>query len=364
MNLSLKKVEANRNFANKVWNAARFVIMAIQEAGEKAKNPSDMAGQKNFPLAALLASEESPAPDHPYPTLADAWIHARLRALIREVDRLFQNYYYGEAGRQIYDFFWSEFADWYIETAKLQLVDSKLAQSTARTLVEILDACLRLLHPFTPFVTEEAWRHLRLAVREFLPDLLPGYTPSQNWEEALIIARWPEPSRKELWEDKVIFDFSLIMDMIRSIRNLRAERKVAPGVRLPAIIVGGPHKVMLRSQTQVICSLAKLKPDQVTIVENLNERPDGHIPLVVGAVEIHLPLTSLVDLDEERARLEKDLKEALAQVERLETLLAGPFKDRAPRQIVENERAKLETYREKVNKLKNQLSFFGPELAS
>ncbi len=353
MNLSLKKVEANRNFANKVWNAGRFVIMAVQEAGEKAKNYLHLADSQETPLAAGKSS----MPEYPYPTLADAWIHARLRALIREVDRHFQNYYYGEAGRQIYDFFWSEFADWYIEAAKMQLAgDGRLAKSTARTLVEILDASLRLLHPFTPFVTEEVWGHLRRAVQEYLPDLFPGYPPTPNWEEALIIARWPEPPAKQPWEDSVIADFSLIMEMIRSIRNLRAERKVAPGVRLPAIIAGGPHTGRLRSQIQVICSLAKLSSDQVTIIENLDERPEGHIPLVVGPVEIHLPLASLIDPQQDRTRLEKELEEAMAQVERLEALLAGPFKDRAPHQIVENERAKLETYREKVNKIKNQLA--------
>ena len=356
MNLSLKKVEANRNFANKVWNASRFVIMAVQQASAKVKSLSEAETLKVLSPAAH-SSGESFRLGHPYPTLADAWIHARLRALIREVERLFQNYYYGEAGRQIYDFFWSEFADWYIEIAKLQLPgNGGLALATARTLVETLDTCLRLLHPFTPFVTEEAWGHLRRTVREYLPDLTPGYSPSPNWEEALIVARWPQSSQKEPWEDQVISDFSLIMDMVRSIRNLRAEKKVAPAVRLPAIIAGGPRTEMLRHQAPVIASLAKLRSEQLTIMESLTDKPDSHIPLVVGAVEIYLPLASLIDRIEERARLEKDLEEALAQVQRLETLLASPFKDRAPRHIVDNERVKLETYQEKVKRIKHQLS--------
>ena len=131
MNLSINKVEANRNFANKIWNAARFVLGALEQVKDL-----------NVPI------DET----EPIPSLADQWIMARLSILIRDVERLFQNYQYGEAGRQIFDFFWNEFADWYLEIAKLQLVESdRLAFSTARNLVQVLDTCLRMLHPFTPF---------------------------------------------------------------------------------------------------------------------------------------------------------------------------------------------------------------------
>ena len=136
-NLSIKKVEANRNFANKVWNAGRFTIGALPQA------PAQPSGDPQW-------------------TLADRWIRARLRALIRDVDRLFASYQYGEAGRQIYEFFWSEFADWYVEIAKQQLAEGgDRAFYTAQTLTRTLDACLRLLHPYTPFVTETVWGHLK-----------------------------------------------------------------------------------------------------------------------------------------------------------------------------------------------------------
>ena len=144
MSLSIKKVEANRNFANKIWNAGRFVIGALSQVPAAPAGPPDW-------------------------TLADSWIWARLQGLVRDVDRLFSTYQYGEAGRQIYDFFWSEFADWYLEIAKLQIAESikgagqggDRAFYTAYTLVRVLDASLRLLHPFTPFVTEELWGHLK-----------------------------------------------------------------------------------------------------------------------------------------------------------------------------------------------------------
>ena len=146
-NLSLKKVEGNRNFANKIWNAGRFVISAI--------NPSPLP-----PFPGSRASSRAKAEW----SLADSWIWARLYALVREVERLFQAYQYGEAGRQIYEFFWNDFADWYVEVAKLQMQKEETREQTVVTLVRVLDMCLRLLHPFTPFVTEELWGHLRQAV--------------------------------------------------------------------------------------------------------------------------------------------------------------------------------------------------------
>ncbi len=159
MNLSVKKVEANRNFANKVWNAGRFVISAISaltavplptEDGNEPKKPAGL------PFGGLS----------PY-TLADSWIWARLQQLIRDVERLFQTFQYGEAGRQIYEFFWSDFADWYVEIAKQQMQSEVTKEQTIRMLTGVLDTSLRLLHPFTPFITEELWGHLRNAVLEF-----------------------------------------------------------------------------------------------------------------------------------------------------------------------------------------------------
>jgi valyl-tRNA synthetase len=216
MNLSLKKVEANRNFANKVWNAARFIISSIQELGDREISPE----------ASTMERRESRFPAGW--TLADAWINARVRSLLRDVERLFENYQYGEAGRQIYEFFWNEFADWYLEIAKLQLAESReRAFSTARFLVRILDASLRLLHPFTPFFTEEIWGQLKQVASKVSPD----FAPEGGWEQALIVARWPETVLEAPWEGQAEVDFTLMMDIVRSIRNLRAEKNVNPGRR-------------------------------------------------------------------------------------------------------------------------------------
>jgi valyl-tRNA synthetase len=327
MNLSVKKVEANRNFANKVWNMGRFIIGALAQIPEKPASEPDW-------------------------TLADRWIQARLAALVREVDRLFNTYLFGEAGRQIYDFLWGEFADWYIEIAKLQLAEGgDRAFYTAQTLTHTLDACLRLLHPYTPFVTEELWGHLKRACQEHSSLL----TPETGWEEALIIARYPEPKPKADWEDAVVSRFNLVMDVVRSIRNMRAEKKVTPGKRIPATLVGGEQAGILKQQSAAIAVLAHLDPAEMKILPSLAEKPQGQASLVVSGVEIYLPLADLVDIDAERLRLQKELDEAESQIARLETLLGGDFAKKAPAPLVEKERQKLETFRENALKLRRQL---------
>jgi valyl-tRNA synthetase len=333
MNLSLKKVEANRNFANKVWNASRFVLGSLEQLVESP-----------------LTDQEAEAA----PTLADQWILARLATLKRDAERLIQNYQYGEAGRQIYDFFWNEFADWYVEIAKLQLSgDTKTAYVTARNLVQVLDSCLRLLHPFTPFVTEEIWGHLKVAASAVKPAINPHH--DSEWEEALIIARWPEPTSEASWEHQAVSDFSLIMDIVRAIRNWRAENNVKPNQHIPTILVGGEHTPVLQGQSATIAALARLDIEQLTIQESLAEKPKGYVALVVGVVEAYLSMAELVDSTEQRARLEKDLSEANAQIARLEALLDSPFTEKAPVNVVENESQKLAAYREKVDKIKKQL---------
>ncbi len=327
-NLSLKKVEANRNFANKIWNATRFVISALQGA------PASSQGDPDW-------------------TLADSWIWARLQSLIREVERLFNNYQYGEAGRQIYDFFWGEFADWYLEIAKIQLNEgADRAYYTAYTLVRVLDMCMRLLHPFTPFITEELWSHLKRASMDHSPNL----APAGGWEQALIVAHWPEPRSDEGWETVKVANFSLVMDIVRAIRNLRAEKNVKPGRRISAILISPDYAHVLQEQSAAIAALARLDQKNLTISTSLAEKPSGHIALVVGPMEIYLPLAQLVDVVEERARLEKDLAETESQITRLAELLAGPFSYKAPDSVVAKESEKLQLYKQTAEKLRAQLS--------
>ena len=329
-NLSLEKVEANRNFANKVWNAGRFVISMIN--GLPSPNGRAAGGEgDNW-------------------TLADSWIWARLQDLIRNVERLFTGFQYGEAGRQIYDFFWSDFADWYLEIAKLQMQNPEMQYSTARTLSRVLDTSLRLLHPFTPFVTEELWGHLRSTILESpITDL------AEDWSEVLITASWPEERDPEGWEDGKIADFALIQEVVRSIRNLRAEKGVQPGKRIEATFVGGEKTPLVREQVEVIAMLAKLDGEKTSVVESIPEKPEGSVALVVGPIEIFIPLEGMVDLAAERDRLEAELKEAESHILRLEKMLSSPFAKKAPAAVVDKEREKLAGYKETAEKIKAQL---------
>ena len=346
MNWSSKKVEANRNFANKVWNAARFVVSAISE--QRSGDPGQQASATN---------PTSPTHQIEFATLPDRWILARLASLRRDVDRLFQSYQYGEAGRQIYEFFWSEFADWYIEVAKLQMAEgSGRAEYTKRVLAYVLDHSLRLLHPFTPFVTEELWGYLKKAI--IGQESIPLYTPEGGWEPALIVARWPEAAPVEAWEAGAVTDFPVVMEVVRAIRNLRAENNVKPGRRIPAILVSANWQTVLHQQANTIAVLAHLDIKNLQILPAIESKPEGHIALVVGPIEIYLPLTGMVDVQEEKNRLEKELERVDSRSQDLEKLLSGPFAEKAPASVVQKEREKLIGLRETAEKLRVQLRVF------
>ena len=327
MNLSIKKVEANRNFANKLWNAGRYLI------GNLGALPSEPENEPEW-------------------TLADRWIKARLNQLRETVNSLFKSYQFGEAGRQIYDFFWTEFADWYIEISKNQIVEGgDRAYYTINTLVEVFDTCLRFLHPFMPYVTEALWGHLKSTCQETSPSL----SPNGGWEDALIIARWPEKKGLEDWEKQAEEDFNLIQEMIRAIRNIRAEYKVQSGHRIACVISAGEKIDIIQSQRQTFISLAGVDPDAFTVVSTPLEPSEERITLVITPIEISLPLAGLIDIAAERERLEKELVEAESQITRLENLLNSPFAEKAPPAVVEKEREKLASYRETAERIKQQL---------
>jgi valyl-tRNA synthetase len=331
-NVGLKKVESNRNFANKLWNVGRFVINAVSGVTPQVSGTAD----------------QSLNTDHW--TLADSWIWAKMQGLIRDVERQFQNFQYGQAGQQIYDFLWSDFADWYVEIAKEQMQNAESRTQTIETLARVFDLSLRLLHPFTPFVTEELWGHLRSALRESsLKDV------TQDWPTALIVAKWPEPRQPEGWEVDKIADFEMLQEIVRSIRNLRAEKGVAPSKKIAASISAGAKTGLLSEQFNTIASLSGLNEAELKIEESLKEKPKDSVTLVVGSVEIHIPLAGMVDLAEERSRLEKELKEAESHIERLEKLLSSDFVNKAPAQVVQKERDKLAAYKETAEKIKAQL---------
>jgi valyl-tRNA synthetase len=353
VNLSLTRVEANRNFANKMWNAARFVISVLA-----AKRLSGQAFQ-------LLDAETLRRYDAL--TLSDRWILSRHNRLISNVTRLMEDWQFGEAGRQIYDFLWGEYCDWFIEISKIRLYgEDEEARETARqVLVHVLDRTLRLLHPFMPFVTEEIWQHLKGSgnqgvsspksqvpghLRPATCDLRPDW---MQWPEALIVASWPEPGPTD---EAAEAEMALIMEMVHTIRNARAEYAVEPGRRIEAIIAAGEEYDLLTDQKDILVSLARLEAERLHIARALKEKPTQALTLVVGGVEIYLPLAGMVDLEKERQRLTAEVAEVTKGIAGSEKLLASKdFLAKAPAQVVQRERDKLAGYRQRQAKLQERL---------
>jgi valyl-tRNA synthetase len=324
MNLNLQRVEASRNFANKIWNAARFIVTNLEDA------------DNDVPLACL--------------SLPDQWIVSRLNRLIAEVTELFDTFQHGEAGRRIHDFLWNEFCDWYIEACKIRLVKGNSApaeRATAQaTLVSVLERALRLLHPFMPFVTEEIWQHLKAA--------WPG--AECCWEEALIITPWPKAD-PALRDDQAEEDMALLMDLIRQIRNARAEFDVTPGKPIPAIVAAGDKLPLLEGERGLLTFLARVDEQQLTLSRTVHEKPHKAIALVAAhGVEAYLPLAGMVDLDQETARLRKALAEVEREIQRARGMLANEsFVSKAPAHVIQQQRDRLAEQQERRSRLQARL---------
>jgi valyl-tRNA synthetase len=301
LNLSMDRVEANRNFANKIWNAARFVISTLE--GERPTGEPSREGL----------------------SMPERWNLSRLHRLIENVNRLFETFQYGEAGRQIYDFLWGEYADWSIEISKVALYgDDQAEKSRSRhVLTYTLDQCLRMLHPFVPFVTEEIWQHL----------------PHEG--EALIIAGWPE-ANPAFFDEQAESDMGLLMELIRGIRNLRTEYDVPPSRKITAQISAGAHAQMLGEYRELFTRLANVDGESLDVQEHITTPPNQAATVSAGEVLVYLPLAGLVDLAVEKERLNKELTALAEQIAKAEGLLSNEgFSSRAPAEVVQKERDKL-----------------------
>ncbi|MDJ0754387.1 MAG: valine--tRNA ligase [Ardenticatenaceae bacterium] len=327
LNLSLAKVESNRNFANKIWNMARFITRNLDRATAADK------------------------PQTPQYTIADQWILSRLQETIESVNRLFDGYLFGEAGRQINDFLWGDFADWYVETAKVQLKEGgSRAWTTLAVLRQVLDQALRLLHPYIPFVTEETWQQVKQAFQS--ADL--AIEPAEGWPEALIVADWPTPAGLDL---PAAADYELFRDLVRAIRNARAEAKVTPGRKIAALITG-PKAAAFRTLQASLAFLAGLDEEKLEISDNA-AAPENCVTLSMGDITCYLPLAGMVDLEQEQKRLQKELDETRQQINRVRNLLNGPFAEKAPAPVVAKERDKLTRLQAAENELAERLESMG-----
>ena len=322
-----ERIAANRNFANKLWNIGRMILGTLDTIPQQAETANA--------------------------TLPDRWIRQRMEQVVEDVDRLFAAHQYGEAGRQIYDFIWTEFADWYLEIAKLQLAEGgQRAFTTAELLVQTLETSLRLLHPFMPFVTEELWGHLRGACSQHAA----GFEPAgAEWGEALMLSEWPKPDSSASAEASVLELFGTMQQLVTAIRNVRAENGVDPRRLVAAHLGVGDALEAFQELSPAICAMAGIDPLQLTIESEIGDAPTDAIPLVVQGIAVYLPMAGMLDLDAERQRLEGELEQALGQIKRLQGLLDGPFSQRAPEEVVAKERERLQAFQATAAKLEAQI---------
>ncbi len=322
MKLVPERIIGNRNFANKIWNASRFVLMST-------------GVMNHAPTGVPRIDEVQPR------TLADRWILSRLARLTSEVTRLINEFQLGEAGRQINDFFWSDYCDWYVEISKVQMQDDEQTRrSTAGILRAVLDQTLRLLHPFMPFVTEEVWQHL---YRTSEPD-------HENWPaSALIVAPWPQADLLAI-DEQAEQDFGLLQEAIVRIRDARNQVDVEQSRRIPVIMAAGGHAAMLEAQAPLIQFLARTEPPQLH--KALVQKPAQSMSLLAGPVEIYLPLAGMLDIGKELERLNKEIALAQQEITRIQGKLSNEsFVTRAKPEVVEKEREKLSAQEERIGKL-------------
>lgn len=311
--------EMCRNFANKVWNASRFVLMNLDE------EPVTSGG--------LPAGEEA--------EFVDRWIFHRLNETIHKATEALENYRFDDYSKQLYEFVWGEFCDWYVEMAKLRLYghDAKEQTKVRQRLVFLLDQILRLLHPAMPFVTEEIWQALHPG---------EGSIMVQSYPETN--ANWVHPDAKE--------NMGFFMEIVRSVRNLRAEMNCPPSKEVKAILFGPQAELdFLRSQERYLRALAKT--GSVDYLRE-GERPGGAATAIVGLTEIYLPLGDLINLDEEKTRLNRELARAGEELERVRRKLCNSdFIAKAKEAVVRREKEKAEEFEDKIRTLNLSLVRIG-----
>ena len=316
--LSSGKVESGRNFANKLWNASRYVVRSLPPGGAATSLPADL------------------------PPVEDRWITSRLDRLAARVNRLLGEFRFGEAEAEVYEFVWGEFCDWYIELAKIRLGHAG-SPSPVPVLVRTLETSLRLLHPFMPFITEQIWQDLTAR----LPRDAAG-------PDSLMVAEYPQGAG--FADAAAEQEMGLVIDIIRAIRNARAESKIDPARRIEARIHAGAGPA-LEPHRRAIESLARVQP--LHILGRRQEPPaDGAQVLHIGEVEVLLPMT--VDVDAEKARLEQEKELLQTRIAGLAARLGDQaFLSRAPQAVVDKERGKLQDSELKLRKVAQRLAEIG-----
>jgi len=321
-----ERVESSRNFANKLWNASRFVLMNLEDVDN----------------AALLEGYGRAARETNSFTLADKWILSRFSKTVTEVTRNLERFELGEAARLLYEFIWNEYCDWYIEMAKARLYNKEeaLARNTAQyVLWYVLENTLKLLHPFMPFITETIWQHL----------------PHEG--HSIMIADWPEEA-PALLNEQAEQQMNTIMDTIKAIRNMRAEVNVPPGKKSEVIlqVSSGDMQAVFTNNLSYLRVMAAAEP--ITILAMDGEKPENAMTAVVSGVEIYMPLKGLIDVEKETARLNKELAGLDKELARIAGKLSNEgFVAKAPVEVIEKEKAKAAEYQEKQTAIQERLVY-------
>ncbi|MGR6896768.1 valine--tRNA ligase [Rummeliibacillus sp. BSL5] len=310
-----EKVEAVWNFSNKIWNASRFALMNMDGM---TYEEIDLTGEKS---------------------VADKWILTRLNETIEEVTRLADKYEFGEVGRHLHSFIWDDFCDWYIEMAKLPLYgeDEAAKKMTRSVLAYVLDNTMRLLHPFMPFITEEIWQNL----------------PHEG--ESITVASWPAV-KDDLHFAKQSQDMKLLMDIIRAVRNIRAEVNTPMSKKVPMYISAKDAQTLAVLEENKAYIEKFCNPETLSLGENLQVDMKTMSAVVSGA-EIFLPLEGLIDVKAEIERLTNELKKWEQEVKRVQGKLNNErFVSKAPEDVVAAEREKEADYLEKFNTVEKRIA--------
>ena len=316
MRFYTKRVEANRNFANKLWNATRFLMM----------NMSDEITDSNFDVEKLHYE--------------DKWILSKLQKVIKSITEKIEKYDIGLAADDIYDFIWSDFCDWYIEIVKPVLYSDDVEEktNTVKVLLYVLENILKLLHPFMPYITEEIWQAL------------------PNREAALIVSKWPE-YKEELVFEKEERATEYIENAIREIRNARSEMNIENSKKSNTLVYTKDPEVKEIFQELKGLLLSLGYSNSVEITDDEGRKNSENIAIVLDKAEIQLPLKELVDFEKELKRLQKDKKDAEAELKRAKGKLSNQgFVSKAPAKLIEEEKEKVTKYEEILKTVEEQIA--------
>ena len=333
MRFYYERVEANRNFANKVWNASRFIMMNMDQEEEKT-------GKRGWEIS------YDEVKDSLYPV--DKWILSKLNTLVKDVTDNMDSFELGIAVQKVYDFIWDEFCDWYIEMVKPRLYSTEAGEEEGKraalwTLQNVLIDALKLLHPYMPFITEEIFCTL------------------QTKEESIMVSEWPlfREDRQYVKEEGAI---ELMKEAVRGIRNVRTEMNVAPGKKAAVFVVSENEGVRQIFEEGRQFFMALSAASELTVQADRSGIDDSAVSVVIPNATVYIPFEELVDIAQEIERLQKERKRLEGELARVQGMLGNEkFMAKAPEQKVAEERAKLEKYTQMKAQVEERLAQLGAE---